>query len=155
MKDNKHAQCNTTRHSLKVLRSTLESLLFFVQLAFEDKDLEAIYLLTDGKPDTSTSLVLREVARMNLDRNITVNTISFNCSDRYSCTSILASSFPSFLLFPGHDSLSKTTLQGTLEGWRCCGRQRKYWMDNIKESSAHARTAHKGHLQKRLEQDLC
>ncbi|XP_076458970.1 von Willebrand factor A domain-containing protein 3A-like isoform X2 [Babylonia areolata] len=56
---------------------TLEAL----QLAFEDQDVEAIYLLTDGKPDTSTSLVLREVARMNLDRNIPVNTISFNCSD--------------------------------------------------------------------------
>ena len=32
-----------------------------------------------------------------------------------------------------HDSLSKTILQGTLEsGWHC-GRQRKCWMDNIKE----------------------
>ena len=30
-------------------------------------------------------------------------------------------------------SLSKTTLQGTLEGGRCCGRQRKCWMDNVKE----------------------
>ena len=30
-------------------------------------------------------------------------------------------------------SLSKTTLQGTLEGGRCCGRQRKCWMDSIKE----------------------
>ncbi|KAL8584268.1 hypothetical protein ACOMHN_034953 [Nucella lapillus] len=50
-------------------------------LAFEDSDLEAVYLLTDGKPDTSTSLVLREVARMNMDRNVPVNTISFNCSD--------------------------------------------------------------------------
>ncbi|KAK7113358.1 von Willebrand factor A domain-containing protein 3A-like [Littorina saxatilis] len=56
---------------------TLEAL----QMAFEDKDIEAIYLLTDGKPDTSTSLVLREVARMNMDRNLPVNTISFNCSD--------------------------------------------------------------------------
>ncbi|PVD38341.1 hypothetical protein C0Q70_00953 [Pomacea canaliculata] len=56
---------------------TLEAL----QLAFEDSAIEAIYLLTDGKPDTSTSLVLREVARMNADRDIPVNTISFNCSD--------------------------------------------------------------------------
>ena len=31
------------------------------------------------------------------------------------------------------DSLSKTTLQGTLEGGRRRGRQRKCWMDNIKE----------------------
>lgn len=53
------------------------------QLAFRDPDIDGIYLLTDGKPDTSTSLVLREVAKMNEKRNITVNTISFNCTDRY------------------------------------------------------------------------
>ena len=34
---------------------------------------------------------------------------------------------------PRHDSLSKTILQGTLEGGRRRGRQRKCWMDNIKE----------------------
>ncbi|ESO87152.1 hypothetical protein LOTGIDRAFT_107324, partial [Lottia gigantea] len=56
---------------------TLEAL----QLAFDDPDIEAIYMLTDGKPDTSTSLVLREVMAMNEERNIPVNTISFNCSD--------------------------------------------------------------------------
>ena len=32
-----------------------------------------------------------------------------------------------------HDSLSKTILQGTLEGGQCCGPQRKCWMDNTKE----------------------
>ena len=32
-----------------------------------------------------------------------------------------------------HDSLSKTILQGTLVGGRRHGRQRKCWMDNIKE----------------------
>ena len=32
-----------------------------------------------------------------------------------------------------HSSLSKTILQGTLDGGRCCGQQRKCWMDNIKE----------------------
>ena len=32
-----------------------------------------------------------------------------------------------------HNSLSKTILQGTLEGGRYCARQRKSWMDNIKE----------------------
>ena len=32
-----------------------------------------------------------------------------------------------------HDSLSSTILQGTLEGERRLGRQRKYWTDNIKE----------------------
>ena len=32
-----------------------------------------------------------------------------------------------------HDSLFKSILQGTLEDGRHCGRQRKCWMDNIKE----------------------
>ena len=32
-----------------------------------------------------------------------------------------------------YDSLSKTILQDTLEGGRCRCRQRKCWMDNIKE----------------------
>ena len=32
-----------------------------------------------------------------------------------------------------HDSLSETILQDTLEGGRRRGRQRKCWMDNIKE----------------------
>ena len=35
-----------------------------------------------------------------------------------------------------HNSLSKTILQGTLEGGRCRGRQRKCWMDNIKERTS-------------------
>ena len=56
-----------------------------------------------------------------------------------------------------HDSLSKTILQDTLEGGRRRGRQRKYWMDNINEwtSLPMPETAHKGFLQKRLEDDLC
>ncbi|KAL8591987.1 hypothetical protein ACOMHN_020465 [Nucella lapillus] len=32
-----------------------------------------------------------------------------------------------------HDSLAKTTLQGTVEGGRRRGRQRKAWADNAKE----------------------
>ena len=32
-----------------------------------------------------------------------------------------------------HDSLSKTILLSTLEGWRRQGQKRKCWMDNIKE----------------------
>ena len=31
------------------------------------------------------------------------------------------------------DSLSKSILQGTLEGGQCCGRQMKWWMDSVKE----------------------
>ena len=32
-----------------------------------------------------------------------------------------------------HEGLSKTILQGTLEGGQHCGQQQKCWMDNIKE----------------------
>ena len=35
-----------------------------------------------------------------------------------------------------HNSLSKTILQGTLEGGQCRGWQRKCWMDNIKERTS-------------------
>ncbi|CAG2240359.1 von Willebrand factor A domain-containing protein 3A [Mytilus edulis] len=56
---------------------TLEAL----KMAFDDPEIEAIYMLTDGKPDTSTSLILREVGEWNNERNIQINTISFNCSD--------------------------------------------------------------------------
>ena len=52
-------------------------------MAFEDRDIDAIYILTDGKPDSSTTLVLKEVADMNDERNVRINTISFNCADRY------------------------------------------------------------------------
>ena len=31
------------------------------------------------------------------------------------------------------ESFSKSILQGAFEGGRHCGRQRKYWMDNVKE----------------------
>lgn len=55
----------------------------FFQTAFLDDSLEAIYLLTDGKPDTSTALVLEHVLEMNESHHIPITTISFNCSDRY------------------------------------------------------------------------
>ena len=56
-----------------------------------------------------------------------------------------------------HDSLCKTILQGTLEGRRRLGRQRKCWMDNIEEwtSLPMPKTAHDDLPRKRLEEDLC
>jgi len=57
--------------------STLSAL----QLAFEDSEVQGIYLLTDGKPDNSTTMVLREVAKLNSGRNVRVHCISFNCDD--------------------------------------------------------------------------
>ena len=50
-------------------------------MAFTHLDFDAVYLLTDGKPDTSTSLVLKEVQALNNNRGVVVNTISFNCED--------------------------------------------------------------------------
>uniref|UniRef100_A0A8I5NCP1 von Willebrand factor A domain containing 3A n=3 Tax=Cercopithecinae TaxID=9528 RepID=A0A8I5NCP1_PAPAN len=50
--------------------------------AFSFHDLEGLYLLTDGKPDTSCSLVLNEVQRLREKRDVKVHTISLNCSDR-------------------------------------------------------------------------
>uniref|UniRef100_UPI00398E4A58 von Willebrand factor A domain-containing protein 3A n=1 Tax=Pristiophorus japonicus TaxID=55135 RepID=UPI00398E4A58 len=56
---------------------TLEAL----QKAFQYADVQGIYLLTDGKPDTSCSLILKETQQMNQGRDIKIHTISFNCTD--------------------------------------------------------------------------
>ncbi|XP_039631509.1 von Willebrand factor A domain-containing protein 3A isoform X1 [Polypterus senegalus] len=56
---------------------TLEAL----QAAFQLADVQAFYLLTDGKPDTSCQLVLKEVEQMTQRKQITIHTTSFNCSD--------------------------------------------------------------------------
>jgi von Willebrand factor A domain-containing protein 3 len=50
--------------------------------AFHDININAIYLLTDGKPDNSTSMVLEEVRKLNSQRKLSINTISFNCDDK-------------------------------------------------------------------------
>ena len=53
-----------------------------LQQAFCDLELEAIYLLSDGKPDTSTQHVLKEVAQMNEHRQLKIHTMSFHCEDK-------------------------------------------------------------------------
>ncbi|TKC46560.1 hypothetical protein EI555_001848 [Monodon monoceros] len=50
--------------------------------AFSFPDVEGLYLLTDGKPDTSCSLILSEVQRLTEKRDVKVHTVSLNCSDR-------------------------------------------------------------------------
>ncbi|KXJ28494.1 von Willebrand factor A domain-containing protein 3A [Exaiptasia diaphana] len=52
-----------------------------LQKAFGDIDVEGIYLLTDGKPDHSTTMVLRELAKLNSSRNVKIHCTSFNCDD--------------------------------------------------------------------------
>lgn len=53
-----------------------------LQTAFCDLEVDAIYLLSDGKPDTSTQHVLKEVAKMNENRKLKVHTMSFHCDDK-------------------------------------------------------------------------
>ncbi|KAI5140003.1 Von Willebrand Factor A Domain-Containing Protein 3A [Manis pentadactyla] len=50
--------------------------------AFSFPHVEGVYLLTDGKPDTSCSLILREVKRVMEERDVKVHTISLNGSSR-------------------------------------------------------------------------
>ncbi|XP_026563275.1 von Willebrand factor A domain-containing protein 3B [Pseudonaja textilis] len=63
----KELQVGTTTNILKAL-----------QIAFADRDTQAIYLLTDGRPDQHPNRILDE---LNHQRNIPVHTISFNCDD--------------------------------------------------------------------------
>ena len=50
--------------------------------AFDDENINSIYLVTDGKPDNSCGMVLDEVKNINAHRHIKINTISFNCEDK-------------------------------------------------------------------------
>ncbi|XP_022382372.1 von Willebrand factor A domain-containing protein 3A isoform X4 [Enhydra lutris kenyoni] len=50
--------------------------------AFSFHDVEGLYLLTDGKPDTSCSLILSEVQRLKEKRDVKIHTISLNRSGR-------------------------------------------------------------------------
>ncbi|XP_019368393.1 PREDICTED: von Willebrand factor A domain-containing protein 3A isoform X2 [Gavialis gangeticus] len=53
-----------------------------LQKAFSFQDVEALYVLTDGKPDTSCSLILKETEKLRKKQAIKIHTISFNCADR-------------------------------------------------------------------------
>ncbi|XP_062444192.1 von Willebrand factor A domain-containing protein 3A [Rhea pennata] len=53
-----------------------------LQKAFSFRDIEALYVLTDGKPDTSCSLILKEIERLRKKQDIKIHTISFSCTDR-------------------------------------------------------------------------
>ncbi|XP_029459172.1 von Willebrand factor A domain-containing protein 3B [Rhinatrema bivittatum] len=50
-----------------------------LQFALADSGTQAVYLLTDGRPDQSSKTIL---AQIQLVRPIPVHTISFNCDDR-------------------------------------------------------------------------
>ncbi|KAF3814206.1 hypothetical protein GH733_017822 [Mirounga leonina] len=57
-------------------------LLVLFQKAFSFHDVEGLYLLTDGKPDTSCSLILSEVQRLTEKSKVKMHTISLNGSGR-------------------------------------------------------------------------
>ncbi|NXP32387.1 VWA3B protein, partial [Leiothrix lutea] len=58
------------RHSTNTLKA--------LQIALADTDTQAIYLLTDGRPDQPPQIILAEV---HLHCKIPIHTVSFNCDD--------------------------------------------------------------------------
>ncbi|XP_058536234.1 von Willebrand factor A domain-containing protein 3A isoform X1 [Ochotona princeps] len=58
--------------------SVLQALL----ATFSFHGVQGLYLLTDGKPDTSRSLVLSAVQRLREERHVRVHTVSLSCTDR-------------------------------------------------------------------------
>ncbi|XP_060548853.1 von Willebrand factor A domain-containing protein 3A isoform X1 [Pantherophis guttatus] len=58
------------------------SILKALQRALSLENVEALYILTDGKPDTSCSLILKEIEALTKSHAVTIHTISFNCTDR-------------------------------------------------------------------------
>ncbi|KAM5180643.1 von Willebrand factor A domain-containing protein 3B [Mantella aurantiaca] len=63
----KELQVGSSTNTLKAL-----------QVALSDINTQAIYLLTDGRPDQPTETILEQV---NLFRPVPIHTISFNCDD--------------------------------------------------------------------------
>lgn len=59
------------------------SLFSTFQKALSFQGVEALYLLTDGKPDTSCNLILKEIERLIKKQDIKIHTICFSCADRY------------------------------------------------------------------------
>ncbi|KFO84765.1 von Willebrand factor A domain-containing protein 3A, partial [Buceros rhinoceros silvestris] len=57
-------------------------ILMALQKALSFQGVEALYILTDGKPDTSCTLILKEIERLRKKRDIRIHTISFSCTDR-------------------------------------------------------------------------
>ncbi|XP_009884775.1 PREDICTED: von Willebrand factor A domain-containing protein 3A [Charadrius vociferus] len=57
-------------------------ILVALQKALSFQGVEALYVLTDGKPDTSCSLILKEIERLRKKQDIKIHTISFSCTDR-------------------------------------------------------------------------
>ncbi|KAM9372601.1 von Willebrand factor A domain-containing protein 3A [Phaethornis superciliosus] len=53
-----------------------------LQKALSFQDTESLYILTDGKPDTSYNLILKETERLRKKQDIKIHTISFSCTDR-------------------------------------------------------------------------
>ncbi|XP_052568581.1 modulator of smoothened protein isoform X16 [Peromyscus californicus insignis] len=58
------------------------SFLSALMKAFSFQDMQGLYLLTDGKPDTSCSLILDTVQRLWKGRDVKVHTISLTSTDR-------------------------------------------------------------------------
>ncbi|XP_032896497.1 von Willebrand factor A domain-containing protein 3A [Amblyraja radiata] len=57
------------------------STLAALQAAFGHAGVQGVYVLTDGKPDSSCSSVLQETRRMNQGRRVRVHTVSLCCTD--------------------------------------------------------------------------
>ncbi|XP_029391722.1 von Willebrand factor A domain-containing protein 3A [Mus pahari] len=58
------------------------SVLAALTKAFSFQDVQGLYLLTDGKPDTSCSLILNTVRNFQKERGVKVHTISLTSTDR-------------------------------------------------------------------------
>ncbi|KAM5227714.1 von Willebrand factor A domain-containing protein 3A [Ctenodactylus gundi] len=58
------------------------SILQALLATFSFPDVQGLYLLTDGKPDTSCSLVLEEVRGLQEERDVKVHTVSLSRADR-------------------------------------------------------------------------
>ena len=64
---------------------------------------------------------------------LNIPNLAFSCEPSGTSSAVIRRKLVWFGRVTRHDNLSKTILQGILEGGRRRGRQRKCWMDNVKE----------------------
>nr|XP_048316113.1 von Willebrand factor A domain-containing protein 3A isoform X2 [Myodes glareolus] len=77
------AACHEAMHWVTHLQAQGNtSFLSALMKAFSFQGTQGLYLLTDGEPDTSCSLILNAVQRLHKERDVKVHTISLSSTDR-------------------------------------------------------------------------
>lgn len=71
----------------------------FLQTGCAFEDPVALYLISDGRSDSSHSLILREIDTLRQEKSLTIHTIAVNSHDRWCCCMSVLHTAPKSLFF--------------------------------------------------------